>query len=473
MSPHRITRRALLKASATAGALLLAACGPRALDTPVTQPTTPPDTTAPTPVPATPAPKEPVKISMSTFGAPFEQKLYTDYYIPRFKDVAPHIEVEFLAPADYIADIVRLSAAGEPPDVIRHVGTQLEWAFAGIVAPLDDLMAAAGFHADDFYPETWVGSTFKGEIYAVSQSPNFLGLWFNPEAFDEAGLPYPDNDYTFDRLMADAQALTKKDASGNVERYGFVQDWAAAPFIIGTWVYSHGGRLLDEAGTKPVFDSPEVIEALKNMQTLIKEGWAASTAVMGGVGSIAWFTQGKAALFGQGTHMASIGTAQADPDFRFIGTTWPKAKVKAAVGTDVGFCLAAGSKHKPEAFDYLSFMLNKENLLEYWQQLWVALPARKSVFNDPAIKNIKGIPEFSPSLTRGEQEFKEKCQWQIDAYNMGMVYLDWNSPWLAKMNPIIQETIEAVTLETAPANPAEACKTANEKFLQIIRDNPI
>ena len=44
--------------------------------------------------------------------------------------------------------------------------------------------------------------------------------------------------------LADAKTLTKKDASGQVLQYGYVQDWVAAPFIIGSWVYAFGGRLL-------------------------------------------------------------------------------------------------------------------------------------------------------------------------------------------------------------------------------------
>jgi multiple sugar transport system substrate-binding protein len=466
MSSKRITRRYFLQASAALGAALLAACAPAQKTEPTQEPT-------PVPQP-TPAPKEKVKISMTAFGVAYEDKLYTDFYIPNYQKVNPNVEVEFVKPQDYLNDIVRLAAAGEAPDVIRHWGAHLSLAVSGLLAPLDDLMAAANFDKDDFYASTWVGGTFKGKIYAVSQSPNFMGLWFNPQIFDEAGIPYPDNDYTIDKLMADAKALTKKDASGNVERYGYLEDWGGSVwFQVGTWVYSHGGRLLDDSGTKPVFDSPEVIQAFANIKALVKEGSAPATAALSGTGAIPWFVQGKAAMYGEGTHLASIGTSQAPAGFRYVGTTWPKAKVKADSGQDIGFVVAAGSKHKQEAFDYLAYMLNKENLLEYWQQTWVALPSRKSVFNDPAIKNIKGIPGFCPTLTRGEEEFKEKCQWMIDSYNLNMVNLGWHQAWQTKMNTVIQECVDKMVTPTVTADPEQACKEAQQKLLQIIQENPI
>lgn len=474
MSRSRLNRRDFLRAAvAVSAGALAAACAPAATPTSAPPKSATP-TSAPTVVPATqPASKEKVKISMSIFGAPFEDKLYTDFYIPNFKNERPDIEVEFLKPQDYIADIIRLTAAGTPPDVIRHAGTQLEWAHAGIFGPLDDLMAAAKFDKNDFVEATWKGSTFKGKIYGISQSPNFLGLWYNKDILDQEGMPYPDETYTIDKLMADAKALTKKDASGQVVRYGYTQDWAAAPFIIGSWIYSHGGRLMNEAGTDPVFDTPEVVEAFTNMRRMVQDGSATNAAALGKVGTIEFFTQGKAALFGQGTHMASIGTSTGGPNVKFAATTWPKGKVRACVATDVGFGLAGGSKNKPQAFDFMAYILNKPNLLEYWQQLWVALPARKSVFNDPAIRNIKGIPNFSPSLTRGDEEFKDKVQWEIDTYNANMVYLDWNSPWLAKMNPILGEVMSGVTLPTDPADPAKVVKDAQAKFVKIIQDNPL
>lgn len=472
MSKYQFSRRQFLRIAAVAGASsVAAACAPAAPSAPPAGVSAPAAAEA-EPAVAPPAAEAKIKISLSTYGAPFEDKLYTDFYIPGFAEEHPDVEVEFLHLQDYIADVVRLSAAGTAPDVIRHVGTQLEWAIAGILAPLDDLMDAAKLDKEDFVEATWIGSTLKGKIYAMSQSPNFMGLWYSKKAFDEAGLKYPDNNYTMDQLLADAKALTKKDANGNVIQYGYVQDWAAAPFIIGSWVYAFGGRLLSEDGTRAVFDSPETIEAFVMMQRMVQEGVAATSSAQGNVGSIQFFGQGKAAMIGQGTHMASIGTQQA-PDLKFAGVTWPKAKVRSCVATDVGFGISDGSKNKPQAFDFMAYMLNKPNLLEYWQQLWVALPARKSVFNDPAIRQIKGIPDFSPSLTYGDEEFKDKCQWEIDAYNDKIVHLDWSSPWLAKMNPILGEVISGISLESDATNPEQAVKDAQVKFDKIIQDNPI
>ncbi len=49
--------------------------------------------------------------------------------------------------------------------------------------------------------------------YAVPKDIDTIGLWYNKTMFDEAGIPYPNKDWTWDDYAAAAKKLTKADGS--------------------------------------------------------------------------------------------------------------------------------------------------------------------------------------------------------------------------------------------------------------------
>jgi multiple sugar transport system substrate-binding protein len=466
MRSNWISRRDFLRISAGASlAGVLAACAPQATEqAPAEEPAEEGE-----PVAEAPA-AEMVKIGCSTWGMPFEAALYTDFYIPRYEDENPNIEVEFFDFERYWDDIVRLQAGDEIPDVIRFAPSAVIWGYAGILTPLNELMDAVDYDKEAFFEPTWVGNTYEGQIYGVSQSPNFQGLHYDKDAFDEAGLPYPDHDYTIDRMMADAAALTRKDASGNVERYGFLGSWFAGNRHIASWLYAYGVRRpWDETGRNAEWDRPEVIEALTMMQRCVQEDLSPNNADRGGVGTMELFGQHKAAMFAEGTHCAPALTKNS-PDLNFAITTWPKGTVKECGADDVGFGIAELSRHKAEAFDFLAYMLNRPNLIEYWQQLWVALPARKDTWTDPGLKQVKGIEDIVFGQEGGEEEFQAKSQWQIDAYDMDMVRFEFSHPLGSDISTIEAAVLDALTLKSGAISPQEAAAQLQEETQALFDD---
>src|SRR5437588_657670 len=54
---------------------------------------------------------------------------------------------------------------------------------------------------------------FEGNQYAIPKDFDTVGLWYNKTMFDEAGLAYPDENWTWDDLYNAAKKLTKPDGS--------------------------------------------------------------------------------------------------------------------------------------------------------------------------------------------------------------------------------------------------------------------
>ena len=85
--------------------------------------------------------------------------------------------------------------------------------------------------------------------------------------FDAAGIPYPDENWTWDDLCEASRKIY--DATG---KYGCM---AYADDQLGYWnfVYQNGGYILAEDGVTGGFDDPATQEAMKFYIDLQKEDW--------------------------------------------------------------------------------------------------------------------------------------------------------------------------------------------------------
>lgn len=86
---------------------------------------------------------------------------------------------------------------------------------------VSDMIAKGGsaVSEDTFYPAMVRSVTYQNEMIALPFLNSTMLMYYNVDALKEAGYDAPPA--TFDELAAYTEALTQKDASGNVTRYGF------------------------------------------------------------------------------------------------------------------------------------------------------------------------------------------------------------------------------------------------------------
>ncbi|HXF62591.1 MAG TPA: extracellular solute-binding protein, partial [Caldilineaceae bacterium] len=144
-------------------------------------------------------------IGLSVWGAVQEDVLYKEVYIPDYQELHPDVQIEFLSIpdfADYYDKLIQLHAAGTPVDVQRHNVQRL-----GQMIRQDMLVDLAPYYERDAVDTedllTGIMPAISREegtkIYAIPQDENLHGIFYNVDLFDEAGLPYPDENYTFDQ----------------------------------------------------------------------------------------------------------------------------------------------------------------------------------------------------------------------------------------------------------------------------------
>jgi ABC-type glycerol-3-phosphate transport system substrate-binding protein len=245
---------------------LLAACGPKEEATPApTDVATSPPVPSEETVESVPTPLV-EKITIRFAVDDLEQALYQDT-IRAFEEDNPDIDIKLVS----INETLDLGAVGgewpedamlrlaEAADVI-NVQTSRGAVDAGLVLDLMPLIEThPNAHPEDFFPGTLSACQWDGGTWCLPTAANFQLIFFDKDAFDQVGEPYPEPGWTWDDLLAKASALTEEEG-GEVTRWGFVQSWNRHVNFIDSWV----GPLVDSTADppEPLFDRPEVLEAV-------------------------------------------------------------------------------------------------------------------------------------------------------------------------------------------------------------------
>ena len=240
---------------AAALAIVVAACGGSSAPTTAladsgNAPTT--TTTAPTTTSAT-AGEERVQIrwfvGLGTGGNP-EQIAAQEAVVEAFNASQDRIELILeIVQNDVAYDTLSTQiASGNGPDVVGPVGIRGANAFNGRWLDLEPLAAAAGYDLNRWLPEQVdVWRTDEGLVglpFGVFPAM----IFYNRALFDEAGLPYPPQEFGEDYdgkpwnmdTLADVATLLTVDAEGNdatspafdpdnIVQFGFVEQWSEAP----------------------------------------------------------------------------------------------------------------------------------------------------------------------------------------------------------------------------------------------------
>ncbi len=186
-----------------------------------------------------------------------------------FEKENPGIKVKPIYAGTYQETIVKAITAhksGTPPTTAILLSTDMYTLIdEDAIVDFDSLAASADDKAwiKSFYPAFMANSQTGGKTWGIPFQRSTIVLYWNKEAFKEAGLDPNKAPATWKEMVEYAQKLTKRDASGNVTQYGVQIPSSGFPY----WLFQglttpNGVELMNAAGTETYFDKPEVIEAL-------------------------------------------------------------------------------------------------------------------------------------------------------------------------------------------------------------------
>ena len=193
-----------------------------------------------------------------------------DAYAADFNKENPAIKVQPIYAGSYQDTIVKaLTAhkAGTPPVASVLLSTDTFTLIdEDAVVPIDNFVKTAEDKAwlSGFYPAFLLNSQVGGKTWGVPFQRSTVVLYWNKELFKEAGLDPSKPPASWTELVAMAQKLTKKDASGKVTQYGIQVPSSGFPYwLFQGFTTQNDVILANAAGNQVRYDDPKVIEALQ------------------------------------------------------------------------------------------------------------------------------------------------------------------------------------------------------------------
>ncbi|HEX5415159.1 MAG TPA: sugar ABC transporter substrate-binding protein [Chloroflexota bacterium] len=451
-------RRVLGIGGGAALSLLVAACSsggssapPVATSAPAPTAASGAATTAPTATSATSAAAAPAATA-ATSGAPVSLTLsyrsgnapYFEERSKTFSGSTPNITIEQRPIAGsndaYYPKLTAEFAAGSASDVFwvsTGFGLYDSYAYSKQLIAADPFIQGDNIDLGQWIPAAISTLKLDGKLYALpwGMHPDDIGLWYNKDMFDKAGVEPPDlNKETHDSLIEKAAKLTKRTGS-HTDVWGLATTTAPFEGLISI-VRSYGGDYMTDDKKKGAMDSPEALAALQwmaDIRTKEKVNPLFSQTPANGLESA--FIGQTLAMFNEGVWglamAAKIGTK-----FTMGVSLMPKGPKgirgsMSHVDTISGY---SKGKHQPEAFKFIEFLTNKESGVQnaLVNAFWGARP---DVWADPAPKQKYG------SL--------------LDAWVAGMQdVMPLDEPWnfrLVELNTGMDNTLQPVwNGDTAP-----------------------
>jgi multiple sugar transport system substrate-binding protein len=261
----KLSRRDFLKLGAMGtAAAVVAGCAPAATDAPAPAAT---EAAAPEAVATAVPPKEPVTLDFQAWGdnadLPAWEKL-----VAMYKERNPNVTINYSPVADpnvnFYQQLQTSIAGGTPPDVASFQGWEWQtYADKGLLTPVDDLYKRDGF--DFLYPSDVKGivdtTVRNGSTYLIPLQIGTMLMFYAKKPFDDAGMPYPTDDWTFEEFMDMAQKLTN--TSGDQKMFGLQANGSWFRDI--GWIRGTGKQEFDTLidPKKSMFNQPEIVDIMQ------------------------------------------------------------------------------------------------------------------------------------------------------------------------------------------------------------------
>lgn len=185
------------------------------------------------------------------------------------------------------------ASGGQMPDVFwMHSQYSEKYMDQGILLDLTDYIEKdENTDLANYYPEIVELYQYDGHTYALPKDYDTIGLWYNKDMFDEAGIAYPDETWTWETLHDVAAQLTKEDGS----QYGLTGNTDANQEGYYNAIYSYGGYVINDAKDKSGYDDENSLKAMEMYAGLVKDCMP-NQSTMAEVGNINLFVSNQVAM---------------------------------------------------------------------------------------------------------------------------------------------------------------------------------
>lgn len=348
----------------------------------------PPPTTGST----VPAADGPTTITWAMWGSPAEVATH-QAVADAFMAEHPDIRVEIMSEpwGDYFTKMQTLWASGDAsqiPDVL-FLTPIIGYAASGVLENLDPYIEAAGYDLNDFWPALLEYASYEGSVYGFPRDISIEALYYNKDIFDEAGLAYPDETWTWDDLLAAATALTVRDGN-QITRHGLAMEGGKYQL----WVGQNRGSIFDDTRnpSRCTLAEPEAVEAIQFFADMMNSGVAMRPANLSQAGGDAGvFASGQAAMIIQNASRVS-GFNEAGLNYDVAVVPIPAGGQRSGSAAGAAWTMSAAADNKDAAWTFLSWLQSTDGGQRLYTASGEIFPALQSTARSDAFLNPDAAP---------------------------------------------------------------------------------
>ena len=297
---------------------------------------------------------------------------------------------------------------GNSPDVAVLCKTAL-FALTDIdaIIPLDEYVEKKGGDAylSQFYEAFLLNSWSEGKLWSIPFQSSAPLLYYNKDAFREAGLDPNQPPDTWDELTEYAKILTERDAVGDIVCYG-LEIPVTDHWLFGATVMQNGGRLENEPGTEVYFDDDLTVESLQWWVDLANKWEVMPPFKRFGIAS-ADFVKGATAMMYNST--GSLTFVRKNAPFDLGVAFLPKGKQRAVYsgGGTLFIFKDIPKEHQDAAWEFVDWM-TAPDITARWCRETGYLAVKRSAWDLTVMRQfVKEAPQALVALNELEYATRE------------------------------------------------------------------
>lgn len=252
------------------------------------------------------------------------------------------------------------ASGGSLPDVFwMHSNQSQRYMENDLLLDLTDKIEASDkIDLNNYYEDVVKMYESDGRQYAIPKDIDTIALWYNKTMFDEAGVEYPNADWTWDDFYEAAKKLTKEDGS----QWGYAINTGNNQDSYYNMIYSFGGCVIDEEKKVSGYDDPKTIEAMQFVEKMLREGLCPDLQTISENAGDVLFQSGKVAMVTQGSWMvAGFRDNEYTHDNCDVAVLPMSADGKrVSIYNGLGWAAAANGKNTEAAWSLLEYLGSKE-----------------------------------------------------------------------------------------------------------------
>ena len=321
--------------------------------------------------------EEKQKLVIWSWGADEEKKAREDA-VAIFQENHPEIEVEHsvIPTADHAWDqkTAAALAAGTGPDVMQ-MSPDYYGLYSDYFEDLQPYLEKEGVNADDVFTEGMLAPYYRpdGKLEGMPLLENVFVLAYNKDLFDQFGVDYPTDDWTWDDLKEAAEKFVS--GEGADATYGIVNHWVEPNFAL---ICEGGSPYSDDLQTLEL-NTPEVAAGLDLFGELVQSKAMPDDTAAKSLPKEQLFVSGHAAMYPLGGFETKLIAEEIGDNFNWDVVSMPKVKDGGTnnVMYATGYSMLKTAENKDAAWTFLKEVgYENEDMAEVTSR--VGIPGNKT-----------------------------------------------------------------------------------------------